>query len=88
MHWASHECFRLIIFGIANDLEPSHHRILVGISLFAVAIVLLLPGLTGFTSLDGTVNARFAIVNAPIDGEVAETPQKLVHACWRESRSP
>ncbi|MGO7315951.1 HlyD family secretion protein [Rhizobium ruizarguesonis] len=52
-------------------------RILVGILLFALAIVLLLPGLTGFTSLDGTVNARFAIVNAPIDGEVAETPPKV-----------
>jgi multidrug efflux pump subunit AcrA (membrane-fusion protein) len=52
-------------------------RILVGKSLFAVAIVLLLPGLTGFTSLDGTVNARFAIVNAPIDGEVEETPPKV-----------
>ncbi|UWU17041.1 HlyD family efflux transporter periplasmic adaptor subunit (plasmid) [Rhizobium sullae] len=52
-------------------------RILVGISLLALVIVLMLPSLTGFTSLDGTVNARFAIVNAPIDGEVVETPPKV-----------
>ncbi|SCW49164.1 Multidrug resistance efflux pump [Rhizobium mongolense subsp. loessense] len=52
-------------------------RILVGISLLALVIVLMLPSLTGYTSLDGTVNARFAIVNAPIDGELAETPPKV-----------
>jgi multidrug resistance efflux pump len=52
-------------------------RILVGLALLALAVVLLLPGLTGFTSLDGTVNARFAIVNAPIDGVVSTAPPKV-----------
>jgi multidrug resistance efflux pump len=52
-------------------------RILVGLALLALAVVLLLPGLTGFTSLEGTVNARFAIVNAPIDGAVTAAPPKV-----------
>lgn len=45
-------------------------RIAVGILLLMLAAVALLPGLTGFTSLDGTVNSRLAVINAPIDGEV------------------
>jgi multidrug resistance efflux pump len=52
-------------------------RILVGLALLALAVVLLLPGLTGFTSLDGTINARFAIVNAPLDGVVIAAPPKV-----------
>jgi hypothetical protein len=32
-------------------------RITVGILLLALAIAVLLPGLTGYSSLDGTVNA-------------------------------
>lgn len=42
-----------------------------------VAVLVLLPGLTGFTSLDGTVNARFAIINAPIDGEIGQAPPRI-----------
>lgn len=52
-------------------------RIVVGILLLALAIVVLLPGLTGFTSLDGTVNARFAVINAPIDGEIEQAPPRI-----------
>ncbi|MDL2402024.1 HlyD family secretion protein [Rhizobium mayense] len=52
-------------------------RITIGLVLLAVAIVVLLPGLTGFTSLDGTVNARFAVVNAPIDGMIAGDPLRV-----------
>ncbi|MFC7664795.1 hypothetical protein ACFQWF_21855 [Methylorubrum suomiense] len=43
-------------------------RILVGLALLAIAVLVMLPGLTGYTSLDGTVNARFAVVSAPIEG--------------------
>ena len=49
-------------------------RIAVGILLLVLVVVALLPGVTGFTSLDGTVNARLAVINAPIDGEVAGSP--------------
>ncbi|OCP05702.1 MULTISPECIES: HlyD family efflux transporter periplasmic adaptor subunit [unclassified Ensifer] len=52
-------------------------RITVGILLLTLAVVVLLPGLTGFTSLDGTVNARFAVINAPIDGEVGQAPPRI-----------
>ncbi len=52
-------------------------RIAVGLLLAGLALVVLLPGLTGYTSLDGTVNARFAIVNAPIDGTIAEATPKV-----------
>ncbi|MQW86923.1 HlyD family secretion protein [Sinorhizobium saheli] len=52
-------------------------RVAVGILLLIVAVIVLLPGLTGFTSLDGTVNARFAIINAPIDGEVGQAPPRI-----------
>ncbi|AWM29322.1 efflux RND transporter periplasmic adaptor subunit [Sinorhizobium fredii] len=56
-----------------------NHRItraLVGILLLLVVVAVLLPGVTGYTSLDGTVNARFAVINAPIDGEiVGSTPR-------------
>ena len=38
---------------------------------------MLLPGFTGYTSLDGTVNARFALVSAPIEGVVSDTPPKV-----------
>jgi multidrug resistance efflux pump len=37
----------------------------------------ILPALTGYTSLDGTVNARISIVSAPIDGTVTSTPPKI-----------
>ncbi|WP_046117441.1 HlyD family secretion protein [Ensifer aridi] len=52
-------------------------RLTVGILLLLLAAVVLLPGLTGFTSLDGTVNARFAVINAPIDGEIATAPPRI-----------
>jgi len=52
-------------------------RITVGILLLTLAVVVLLPGLTGFTSLDGTVNARFAVINAPIDGEIGQAPPRI-----------
>jgi multidrug resistance efflux pump len=52
-------------------------RIAVGLLLVGLVLVVLLPGLTGYTSLDGTVNARFAIVNAPIDGTIAQATPKV-----------
>ena len=52
-------------------------RILVGLTLLSTAIVVMLPGLTGYTSLDGTVNARFAVLSAPIEGVVSDTPPKV-----------
>ncbi|MBW9056218.1 HlyD family secretion protein [Rhizobium mesosinicum] len=52
-------------------------RITVGLLLLALITVVALPAITGFTSLDGTVNARFALVNAPIDGTIAEEPLKV-----------
>lgn len=52
-------------------------RIVVGLLLLALVTVVSLPTITGFTSLDGTVNARFAVVNAPIDGTIAEEPLKV-----------
>ncbi|QWW72244.1 HlyD family secretion protein [Rhizobium sp. WYJ-E13] len=52
-------------------------RILVGLLILALVIIVSLPAITGFTSLDGTVNARFAVVNAPIDGTIAEEPLKV-----------
>ncbi|MDQ0561991.1 multidrug resistance efflux pump [Rhizobium mesoamericanum] len=52
-------------------------RISVGLVLLVLAAIVFLPGLTGVTSLDGTVNARFATVNAPIDGAIAEAPSRV-----------
>ncbi|MCA1408538.1 efflux RND transporter periplasmic adaptor subunit [Ensifer sp. IC3342] len=52
-------------------------RITVGVLLLVLVAVVLLPGLTGFTSLDGTVNARLAVINAPIDGEIAGPPARI-----------
>lgn len=52
-------------------------RVLVGLLLLACGIIVLLPGLTGYTSLDGTVNARFAAISAPIEGTVEDTPPKV-----------
>lgn len=52
-------------------------RITVGLLLLAIAIIVSLPAITGFTSRDGTVNARFAIINAPIDGVIAGEPAKV-----------
>lgn len=52
-------------------------RIAVGIALLGGAAVAILPTLTGYTSLDGTVNARIAVVSAPIDGTVTVTPPKI-----------
>ncbi|RRH96693.1 HlyD family efflux transporter periplasmic adaptor subunit [Mesorhizobium tamadayense] len=51
-------------------------RIAVGVMLLAAAVLALLPGLTGYTSLDGTINARFAEISAPIEGTVLQTPPK------------
>jgi hypothetical protein len=52
-------------------------RVLVGLLLLGVAVLAFLPALTGFTSLDGTVNARFAVIAAPIEGTVQNTPPKV-----------
>ncbi|PDT04963.1 hemolysin D [Rhizobium chutanense] len=52
-------------------------RITVGLLLLVIIAVVSLPAITGYTSLDGTVNARFAVVNAPIDGTIAEEPAKV-----------
>ncbi|WP_064713335.1 HlyD family secretion protein [Rhizobium bangladeshense] len=52
-------------------------RIVVGLLLLTLVTVVSLPTITGFTSLDGTANARFAVVNAPIDGTIAEEPLKV-----------
>ncbi|HWM49111.1 MAG TPA: HlyD family efflux transporter periplasmic adaptor subunit [Xanthobacteraceae bacterium] len=52
-------------------------RILVGIVLLIVAAVVIAPAVTGYTSLDGTVNARLTIISAPIEGTVTATPPKV-----------
>jgi multidrug resistance efflux pump len=52
-------------------------RVLVGVLLLSAAILAVLPSFTGYTSLDGTVNARFALVSAPIEGVVSDTPPKV-----------
>ena len=41
------------------------------------AVMAILPTVTGYTSLDGTVNARISIVSAPIDGTVTSTAPKI-----------
>jgi multidrug resistance efflux pump len=40
-------------------------------------VMAILPALTGYTSLDGTVNARISIISAPIEGTVTATPPKI-----------
>jgi multidrug resistance efflux pump len=45
-------------------------RIGVGLALLVLGLILVLPSLTGYTSLDGTVNARIVIIAAPIEGTV------------------
>jgi multidrug resistance efflux pump len=45
-------------------------RIGIGLLLLAPGLIVILPNLTGYTSLEGTVNARFVIVAAPIEGTV------------------
>src|SRR5687767_10775796 len=45
-------------------------RIGIGLLLLALGLIVILPNLTGYTSLEGTVNARFVIVAAPIEGTV------------------
>jgi multidrug resistance efflux pump len=52
-------------------------RMTVGLVLLVAAVLVLLPAITGYTSLDGTVNARFAVITAPIDGVVLESPPKV-----------
>lgn len=49
-------------------------RIGVGLALLALGIAVILPGLTGHTSLDGIVNARFVSLASPIAGTVLNTP--------------
>ncbi len=51
-------------------------RITVGILLLIGAVIAVLPGVTGYTSLDGTVNARISIVSAPIKGIITADPPK------------
>lgn len=45
-------------------------RIGVGLALLALGLIVVLPTITGYTSLDGIVNARLWIVVAPIEGTV------------------
>jgi multidrug resistance efflux pump len=52
-------------------------RIGIGAMLLSTALVALLPGLTGHRSLDGSINARFDIVSAPIEGTVLLTPPQV-----------
>jgi multidrug resistance efflux pump len=52
-------------------------RVLVGVLLLSAAILAVLPSFTGYTSLDGTVNARFAVISSPIEGVVSDTPPKV-----------
>ncbi|HEY8579735.1 MAG TPA: HlyD family efflux transporter periplasmic adaptor subunit [Beijerinckiaceae bacterium] len=52
-------------------------RIAVGLLLLGAGLLAIMPGLTGYTSLDGTVNARFAIISAPIEGRVQNAPPKV-----------
>ena len=46
-------------------------------ALLACGILAVLPGLTGHSSLDGTVNARFTVLAAPIEGTVTNSPPKV-----------
>jgi multidrug resistance efflux pump len=45
-------------------------RIGVGLALLILGLIVILPTITGYTSLDGTVNARLINVAAPIEGTV------------------
>jgi len=51
-------------------------RIAVGLALLVLGLIVVLPNVTGYTSLDGTVNARLVIVAAPIEGTVLNAPPK------------
>src|SRR5215475_11578492 len=75
--WAGEEC------GLTSDPRPPVMiwntplvRVTVGLLLLAAGVVALLPTLTGYTSLDGTVNAPIGIVSAPIEGVVTNNPPK------------
>lgn len=48
--------------------------IIVGLALLVLGLAVILPSLTGYTSLDGIVNARFVILTSPIEGTVLNTP--------------
>jgi multidrug resistance efflux pump len=52
-------------------------RVTVGLLLLTAGLVALLPTLTGYTSLDGTVNAPLGIISAPIEGTVTSNPPKV-----------
>ncbi len=52
-------------------------RIMVGVLLLGAGILVLLPGLTGTSSLDGTVNARFVVISSPIQGVVQRSPPRV-----------
>ena len=49
-------------------------RVSIGLLLLTCFVLVALPSLTGHTSLDGTVNARFAVIAAPIEGSVTAMP--------------
>lgn len=51
-------------------------RIAVGLLLLIGAVMAVLPTVTGYTSSDGTVNARISIVSAPIKGIITTDPPK------------
>jgi len=48
-------------------------RIATGVVLLILGVIVALPNITGYTSLDGTVNARLIAVVAPIEGTVIDT---------------
>jgi multidrug resistance efflux pump len=48
-------------------------RLGVGLLLLLVGVVAILPSLTGYSSVEGTVNARFIVVFAPIEGAVTKS---------------
>jgi multidrug resistance efflux pump len=52
-------------------------RIAVGLLLLIAGVLAVLPAMTGYTSLDGMVNAPISVVSAPIEGTVTSSPPKI-----------
>jgi hypothetical protein len=59
---------------ILNKRASAYDR---GVLLIGAGVVALLPTLTGYTSLDGTVNAPLGMISAPIEGVVTSNPPKV-----------
>lgn len=58
-------------------LNTRFFRVSVGLLIFICLIIVLMPGVTGRSSLDGIVNARFSVISSPIAGVVSYTPPKV-----------